>query len=402
MLAAALALVLGGVRAYGWLSLQRAERQLAAALGSEADARPPAVGGPDTTSPGLVAALGKLDAREEQVASLAELAMLGSGPMSQEQQKRAETAVEAHAAALTALASLPDLPPARLGLWGGIEPEEEGKLQAGLLMLAQLAAVDGRLGCEARDRPRFERAVAVLSRIATSLELEALTQPLLVGLMVENTQHLLLARGIVAGMCDADADRRLEGAIVTLDLRLAYRRSLRAQVAQLEALRSSPGLNLASVRSWLADLVYFDLHLARALDELATEAGEVDRPFLASLAAAGRMQGLGAVGVAATLGTAGRVQVVAAGRGMARASLVLRRTAVERGAYPQELAQVPEALDALAAVGVGVVLEHGADGSARLRVPGGDEGLRVLSQDATHPSLLTWELPAVVASPARR
>lgn len=392
-MAGALVLVLGAVRVYGWLSLQRAERQLDAVLGAGVAAAPPPVGGKDTTVQAVLSALAVLDVGEEQLVALTEVAMLPSGPMTPEQLQRARQAVEAHAAALAALSAVPARPVARLGLWESAEAEEEGKLQAGLLMLAQLTVVDGRLACEEGDRGRFEQSLAVLGRLATGLEMEGRGQPMLVGLMVEHLQHLLLARGIVAGMADGVTAGALEATLGAMDLRLAYRRTLGARVAQLEALRSPPSWSLEGMRSWLADAVYFDLRLARALDELGRQAAEIDRPLLATLAAAGGMQGLGSIAAAGVLGLPGRTQLVLAGRGMAGASLALRRFAVQVGAYPRELSQAPEALAAVSTIGVGVLLEHGADGSARLRVPGADEALRSLSDDATHPALLTWQLP---------
>lgn len=396
ILAGALVLVLGSIRTYGWLSLQRAERHLTASLGAQDVSASSPAGGKDTTGPAVLSALAALDAREEQLVTLTQLAMLPAGEsMTPEQLERARQEVESHAAALGALSPIPGRAVSRLGLWEGIEPEEEGKLQAGLLLLAQLSAVDGRLACEEGDPGRLAHSLAVLGGLATGLELEDQSQPMLVGLTVEHLQHLLLARGIAAGTADGVPAGGLEATLAAADLRLAYRRTLGTQVARLEALRSPPNWSLVGMRSWLADVVFFDLRLARALDELAKQAGEIDRPFLASLAATASMPGIGSIAAAGALGLPGRIQFALAGRGMARASLVLRRLGVERGSYPRELSQAPEALAALSSIGVGVLLEHGADGGARLRVPGADEALRSLSDDAGHPALLTWELPPV-------
>ncbi len=393
MLAGALALVLGSVRIHGWLSLQRAERHLLASLGAEAFSGPLPVGRDGTTVPHVLAALAALDAREEQLAPLSELAMLPAVPMSQAQRESAEELVAVHAAVLAELERIPEREVARLGLWQDIEPEAEGKLQAGLLMLAQLAAIEGRLACETRDAGRLERSLAVLGGLATGLELEDRSQPLLVGLMVEHLQHLLLARAIAAGATDAQPAGRLEAALGAADLRLAYRRTLRGRVAELEALRSPLAWSPAGFKAWLSDAVYFDVRLARALDELGLQASEIDRPLLAPLSAAASLPGLGSIAAAGALGLPWRIQLVEAARGLARASLALRRLALRDGRYPRELAEAREALGALQGVGVGVVLEHGGDGSARLRVPGGDEALRSIVSDAGHPALLTWELP---------
>ena len=396
ILAGALLLVLGSIRTYGWLSLQRAKRHLATSLGVQDLVAAPPRGWKDTTGPAVLSALAALQAREEQLVTLAELATLPPGEaMTREQRERARQVVEAHAGTLDALSPIPGRPVSRLGLWERLEPEEEGKLEAGLLLLAQLSEVEGRLACEMGDPGRFVHSLAVLGGLATGLELEDQSQPVLVGVMVEHLQHLLLARGIVTGTADGMPVSSLEATLGTADLRLAYRRTLGAQVVRLETLRSPLSWSPVGLRSWLADAVFFDLRLAEAVDELARQAGEIDRSRLAALAASVSMPEIGSIAAAGVLDLPGRIQVALASRSMARAALRLRRLAVEQGAYPRELAGAPEALAALSSIGVGVVLEHGEDGSARLRVPGADEALRSLGDDAGYLTLLTWELPPV-------
>lgn len=394
MLAGALVLVLGALRVYGWVSLQRAERRLGEVLGGAAAVAPPAAGRKETTAGAIEAALAALDIREELVVELSELAMLPAVPMDPEQQRWAERALAGEAAAVAVLYTLPERPVGRLGRWDRIEPEEEGKLQAGVLTLAQLAAVDGRVACEERDGERLERSLAVLGGLATALEMEGEFQPLMLGSMIEHMQHLLLARGLQAGMADGAAGSRLEATLGGADLRHAYRRALAGRVARLAALRSPLVWSPGGLRSWLADVVYFDLWLARSLDSLIAQAAEVDRPLLPRLLAMGSMPGVGPAAAAGSLDLPARLQLVLAGRGMAKAALALWRRASATGSYPRELSDVPEAAAALSNIGIGVRFERLANGGARLFVPGADEVLRVLAGDPKHPALLGWELPA--------
>lgn len=391
--AVAVVVVLASVKAYGWLSLQRAQRQLAIALGNASELQEVPVGREGTAARVFVNLLEHLEALQETMESARELAMLGSGPMTPDQRKRAEDAVWTHSTELEELATAVSRPTARMGLWDGVEPEIEGTNQAGLLLLAQLAAADGRLACELADVDRFERSLAVLQALATCLQMESQTQPLLVGLMVESLQHLLLARGLRSGMADLDREGRIDALLVSTDLQRAYRRVLRAQVARLEGLRSPPTWTLKGVRDDLGDLVFFDLHLARALDSLREATAESERSVLAPVAAAAGMPSLVSVAMAGTLGISGRIEVVEAGRGLALAALAVRRHAVSFGAYPRTLDDLEAARKAVARLKAPVIFEHRPDRGASLRVPGADENLRVLTGDPTHPPLLTWELP---------
>lgn len=392
LLAGALVLVLGGVRVYGAYRLRSSELALAAVLG-DGGLRDAPVGGEGTAAPWIRTALDRLDVKEKDLKSLAELAMLGPGPFSAAQKAEAARLVTEQAAALGALRGSVGWPAARLGFWQDPEPEQEGEIQARLLTLAQLASVDGRLGCEQADPGRFEQATGILLRLAAGLQMEDQTQPVLVGLMVENIQHLLLARGIASTVADPGVPGGAEALVSSVDLRLAYYRTLRSQVARLRALRSPGELSVRRLPSWLGEVVYFDLYLARSLDDLGVAAREIDRPLLAPLAAAAGMPALAPITLAGTLGTAGRVQIVQAGRAFARAALALRRHALERGSYPRTLSEVPEAASALGPLGVPVELRPGPGGGATLHLPGGDDYLRSLSGDPTMPSLLSWELP---------
>ena len=273
------------------------------------------------------------------------------------------------------------------------EPEREGEIQAGLLALAQVASVEGRLACEQGDADRFERAMGILQRLAAGLEMEDQAQPVLVGLMVENIQHLLLTRGIASTVADRIAVDAPESLLAAVDLRQAYFRTLRGQVERLRTLRSPGELTLGNLPEWLGDKVYFDIYLARTLDEIRIEVPEVDRPLLAPLAEVAKLPALAPMAVAGTLRTAGRVQIVQAGRAFARAVLALRRHALDRGSYPRALAELPEVASALGPLGAQAELESRPDGGARLRLPGGDERLREMTGDPTMPSLLSWELP---------
>ena len=392
-LAGALALVLGGLRLYGWYCLQASERALAAALGDGGGSWETPVGGEGTAAPFVRTALDRAGMRQRDVEDLAEVAMLGAAPLSADQTRRAERLVAEHAAALDALRGSLAWPAARLGFWQDVEPEREGEIQAGLLALAQLASVDGRLACEQADADRFAQATGILLRLATGLEMESQTQPVLVGLMVENIEHLLLMRGVSSRVADRLARAGPEVLLPTVDLRQAFFRTLRGQVDRLRALRSSGEPSIQTFASWLGDLVYFDLYLARSLDEVRAAAHDVDQPLLAPVAAAASLPELAPVALAGTLGTAGRVQIVEAGRSFARAALALRQHALDRGSYPRTLGEVPEVEAALKTLRLKVEIEPRADGGARLRLPGGDERLRDLVGDPTMPSLLTWELP---------
>lgn len=391
--AVAIVVVLSSVKVYGWLSLQRAQRQLAVALGDVAELPQTAPGREGTAARRFVELLERLEARQETLESASELAMLGSDAMTAEQRTRAEDVVWTHAAELEALATAASLPPARMGLWDDVEPEIEGTNQAGLLLLAQLAAIDGRLACEHADVPRLEGSLAVLQSLATCLGSESQTQPLLLGLMVESLQHLLLARSIRSGMADLDREGHLETLLPTTDLQRAYRRALGAQVPRLEALRARFRWTLQGARDSLADLVYFDLHLARALDALREESSQPERSVLAPVAAAAGMPSLMSIAMAGTLSTSGRIEVVESGRALARTALAVRRHAVSFGAYPRVLDEVQAAHQILARLRAPVVLEHRPDRGATLRVPGADDNLKALTGDPTHPPLLTWELP---------
>lgn len=391
--AGALALVLGGLRLYGWYRLQASERALATALGDSGGFVETPVGGEGTAAPAVRTALDRAGMSQRDVEDLAEVAGLGAAPLSADQRSRAERLVAEHAVALDALRSSLTLPAARLGFWQNVEPEREGEIQAGLLALAQLASVDGRLACEQADADRFAQATGILLRLATGLEMEGQTQPVLVGLMVENTEHLLLMRGVSSKVADHFVRTGPDGLLPTVDLRQAFFQTLRSQVDRLRALRSPGEPSIQNLPSWLGDLVYFDLYLARSLDEVRAAAHDVDQPLLAPVAATAGLPEFAPVALAGTLGTAGRVQIVEAGRSFARAAFALRRHALDRGSYPSTLAEVPEAAAALSSLRIKVEIEPRADGGAKLRLPGGDEHLRDLIGDPTMPSLLTWELP---------
>jgi hypothetical protein len=402
LLAGCLVVVLGGLRLYGAYRLRDAELALSAVLGDGGVAREAPVGGDGTAAPGIRAALDRLDAGETDLKALAELAMLGSAALSADQTVEATRLVSEHADVLDALRSTAGWPAARLGYWQNPGPVQEGEIQARLLTLAQLASVEGRLGCEQADPGRFEQAMGILLRLAAGLEMEDETQPVLVGLMVEHVQHLLLARGIASTVADSAIPRGAEALVSPVDLRLAYYRTLRSQVARLRALRSPGELSLRRLPAWVGELVYLDLYMARSLDDLGLAAREIDRPLLAPLAASAGMPALAPITLAGTLGTAGRVQIVQAGRAFARAALALRRHALERGAYPRTLAEVPEAASALGPLGVPVELRPVPGRGATLHLPGGDDYLRSLTGDPTMPSLLSWELPPPPTHPGLR
>ena len=238
LLAGALVVVLGGLRLHGAYRLRSSELALAAVLGDGGGSRDAPVGGDGTAAPWIRAALDRLDVKEEDLKALAELAMLGPAALSTEQRVEATRLVTEQAAVLDALRGTVGWPAARLGYWQNPEPEQEGEIQARLLTLAQLASVEGRLGCEQADPVRFERAMGILLRLAAGLEMEDQTQPVLVGLMVENIQHLLLARGIASAVADPGVRGGVEAPLSPVDLRLAYFRTLRSQEARLRALRS--------------------------------------------------------------------------------------------------------------------------------------------------------------------
>ena len=318
---------------------------------------------------------------------VADLGFIGLGEWSAEQQQELHRILVRNAPALEVVHRAGGMKQSSYGLTGTEQEFKPNLPLLDLLWIQRLLDLEARQALKNSDgQDLFWQSAGAMAAIAASLEREAPLISQLVGIAAEKIFLEVVREAIDTGALDKSALVRLDGMLLDVDLRAAWRRSLASEGAG--------GWTPESNRKWLQGAgLTGDTRLRLILDV----AGTIDRPFGAF--GKGLPEAVSDPKTAGDLRAtfaraAGRYQTVMTVRRLARLSLGLRRQAQETGTYPDSLAGVPPASRSDPFTGTTLEYERRTDGSARLTAPGASALADALYKPVKNFSRFTWELPA--------
>ena len=269
-----------------------------------------------------------------------------------------------------------------------------------LLWAQRLLWLDAHLALRDGDTARLLDDARAMSVMAAALEREAPLISELVGIAAEKILLATVADAAASPHLDEAAVSALSQALLDLDLRAAWRRSLafefklpKGSLAVETDSKTRP--SLVSRVLYAAAPGYFD---APYVERMADLLKAVDVPYGTSLTSLTEHRP-GSVfsplhTMIPTLTMAGgRNQVILSERRLARLALAVRRQGLATGVYPDSLDAFPEAsaLDPFTAEHI--VYTHLGDGSAQLSVPGGVKLWERMQRNVGFAGPFTWELP---------
>ncbi len=290
------------------------------------------------------------------------------------------------------------------GLMDPASVDEDLKTKLPLLKLLwaqRLLWLDAHLALRDGDMVRLADDARAMSVMAAALEREAPLIAELVGIAAEKIVLATVADAAASPHLDAATVSGLSEALLDLDLRAAWRRSLAfefklpgaSQVVRRELERkgdivrsaiylAAPGYFDAPSVAWMAHLlVAVDVPYGTKLTPLAQQ-----RPRSVFSPLAIRTPNL--------IQAVGRNQVILSERRLARLALALRRQGLATGVYPDSLDAFPEASAPDPFTAEHIVYTHRRDGSAQLSVPGGVKLWERMQRNVGFAGPFTWELPA--------
>ncbi len=289
------------------------------------------------------------------------------------------------------------------GLVGPASLDEDLKTKLPLLKLLwaqRLLWLDAHVALRDGDTARLLDDARAMSVLAAALERESPLIAELVGIAAEKILLATVADAAASPHLDEAAASDLSRALLDVDLRAAWRRSLAFESKVPGGLYAVEGgskprgdlirrvVYLAAPSCWDAPYVEWMARLLKA----------VDVPYASSLSSLTEQRPRSdfsplAASIPNLTQAAGRNQVILSERRLARLALALRRQALATGVYPDSLDAFPEAsaLDPFTAEHI--LYTHRRDGSAQLSVPGGVKLWERMQKNVGFAGPFTWELP---------
>ncbi len=318
----------------------------------------------------------------------------------------------ANAPALELLHRAAGMTRSSFGLADPASVDEDLKTKLPLLKLLwgqRLLWLDAHLALRDGDMVRLLDDARAMSVMAAALEREAPVISELVGIAAEKILLGTVADAAASPHLDAATVSGLSQALLDLDLRAAWRRSLAfgfklpggAEVLRRGSERQG---NLIRRVGYLAAPAFWD---APYVESMARLLKAVDVPYgtsLSSLTDQRPRSGLGALAAstASLTQAAGRNQVILSERRLARLALAVRRQALATGVYPDSLDAFPEAAAPDPFTAEHIAYTHRRDGSAQLSVPGGVKLWERMQRNVGFAGPFNWELPAPGKAVAKR
>lgn len=269
-----------------------------------------------------------------------------------------------------------------------------------LLWAQRLLWLDAHLALRDGDTARLLDDARAMSVMAAALERESPLISELVGIAAEKILLATVADAVASPHLDEAAASDLSRALLDVDLRAAWRRSLAFEVRVPGGRQASEGSskargNLIRRVGYLVAPSFWD---APYVEWMARLLKAVELPYASSLSALTEQRPRSAFSPLAgsfsnLTQAAGRNQVILSERRLARLALALRRQALATGVYPDSLDAFPEAsaLDPFTAEHI--LYTHRRDGSAQLSVPGGVKLWERMQKNVGFAGPFTWELP---------
>jgi hypothetical protein len=341
-----------------------------------------------------------------------DLTMVQSGRWNAQQATEVTRIVAANAPALELLHRAAGKTKSSFGLADPARVDEELKTKLPLLKLLwaqRLLWLDAHLALRDGDTARLLDDATTMSVMAAALEREAPLISELVGVAAEKILLATVADAAASPHLDEAAVSDLSRALLDVDLRAAWRRSLAFEFKVPGGLYAGEGgsklrgsfisrvVYLAAPSYWDAPYVEWMARLLRV----------VDLPYarsLSSLTEQRPQSGFSPLpaSIPHLTQAAGRNQVILSERRLARLALAVRRKGLAMGGYPESLEAFPEAsaLDPFTAEHVVYTLRR--DGSAQLSVPGGVKLWERMQENVGFPGPFTWELPAPAKALAKK
>lgn len=270
-----------------------------------------------------------------------------------------------------------------------------------LLWAQRLLWLDAHLALRDGDMARLADDARAMSVMAAALERESPLIAELVGIAAEKILLGTVADAAASPHLEAATVAGLSEALLDLDLRAAWRRSLAfefklpgaSQVVRRELERKG-GIVRSAI--YLAAPSYFD---APSVAWMAHLLVAVDVPYGTRLAPLAQQRPRSvfsplAIRTPNLIQAVGRNQVILSERRLARLALALRRQALQTGTYPDSLAAFLEAGALDPFTGERLTYTLRPDGSAQLSVLGGVKLWERMQKNVGFAGPFTWELPA--------